>query len=219
MITKLRTRSADLGVFDTLTPESAYWIGFLMADGYVSPCGKQLALRLQARDLAHLKLFRTFLCSDHTIFPDGGNYGFMVRSERLCSALAQYGVTPRKTFTAKVCDRLALDRDFWRGVVDGDGWLALRPQNGTAYAHLELVSASRALIDQFAHFVRHVSPRWRGEVVSQRQYWRVSLGATVATEVVDALYRNTTTVLERKGAIALAVSREGLPAKPWKRAA
>jgi DNA-binding transcriptional regulator WhiA len=59
-------------VFDTITEESAYWLGFLMADGSINT-GKtgnpRIALTLAERDREHLVKFRKFLnCSNQILF-------------------------------------------------------------------------------------------------------------------------------------------------------
>ena len=57
--------------FDAITEESAYWVGFLMADGCVSdPANGRcptLALALAQRDMHHVVRFREFLGSTHPV--------------------------------------------------------------------------------------------------------------------------------------------------------
>jgi intein-encoded DNA endonuclease-like protein len=55
--------------FDELTPDAAYWIGFLFADGSVTGRGKsaRVQARLSERDREHLVKLRRFLGSTHTI--------------------------------------------------------------------------------------------------------------------------------------------------------
>jgi len=54
------------GAFDTLTPEAAYWLGFLLADGSVSDAGL-LTLRLAAVDREHVERFRAFVGAGHPV--------------------------------------------------------------------------------------------------------------------------------------------------------
>lgn len=55
--------------FDELTPDAAYWIGFLFADGSVFGRGKSayVQARLSERDREHLVKLRGFLGSNHKI--------------------------------------------------------------------------------------------------------------------------------------------------------
>jgi RIO-like serine/threonine protein kinase len=64
--------------FDELTPDAAYWIGFLFADGSIIGRGKsaRIQVRLSERDREHLVKLRRFLGSTHTISAaPAGNYG------------------------------------------------------------------------------------------------------------------------------------------------
>lgn len=66
----IRRHTIDETVFDCVTEQSAYWIGFLMADGCVhwnSPRSASIILSLTASDRSHVEKFRTFLKSDHPI--------------------------------------------------------------------------------------------------------------------------------------------------------
>lgn len=215
-----RTHVVDHAAFDILTDESAYWIGFLMADGCVHSVRRtmlserELSLSLGKIDEDHVESFRSFLKSDYPIYPDRTQRGISITSPGLCSALIRYGVVPRKSFTARAADVLALNRHFWRGVMDGDGCLWIEAQKYT-YSHFELVGASSVLMEQFAAYVRSVAPYWRGGVVPQRQYKRVVGGASVATEVITELYRDCTVALPRKLLVARAVMELGLPERRW----
>lgn len=115
--------------FNALTPESAYWVGFLMADGYINRCKKgapDVALCLSIKDKEHVYKFKGFLHSDRAVSFSKGRYPtaiFSVSSESLVTRLEQLGVTTHKTFTARVDEKLADNPHFWRGLIDGDGCL------------------------------------------------------------------------------------------------
>ena len=45
-------------IFEVIdTPEKAYWLGFLYADGYVQTRGYMIALTLSSKDKLHIKEF------------------------------------------------------------------------------------------------------------------------------------------------------------------
>jgi len=125
-------------VFDEpLTDAACYWVGFLMADGCITyrlrtgQSQPSIHLCLASQDLEHVQAFRSFLGATHRIRiepPRKGNEQsgarFSVASTRLVSALARFGVVPRKSLTAQV--QLLGDRiPFWRGMIDGDGCLGI----------------------------------------------------------------------------------------------
>lgn len=139
---RIRTRSRAVSlnetVFEHFTSESeaAYWIGFLLADGYVSSKSSEgqrmVALVLSAKDKDHLEKFRNFLNSGHSIGEhvrtrkDGRisyECGLCVRSEKLASSLEKLGVCNRKTLQGSVPTYLTMSKSFWLGMIDGDGHL------------------------------------------------------------------------------------------------
>lgn len=150
----------DEAAFDEITEESAYWVGFLMADGCVNDTQGQgrVSLSLAVRDVAHVRKFREFMkCSNKISYSKPtithhkgkpsigtGSYSFTFMSSKVGVALAKFGITPRKSHTAKV-EHLEDDRHFWRGVVDGDGslyWSDGKP-NITLIGSFDLVSQFR----------------------------------------------------------------------------
>jgi len=212
-----------LDAFDDLSDvESAYWIGFLMADGCVHKT--MIVLTLAVVDEKHVEAFRDFLRSTvkiGTVIPKGF-YGqpqrqLIANSKHLVAALARYGIVPRKTYTATAAGGVELNRDFWRGVVDGDGsiWIGQYKCDPHPYARMSICGASRVLMEQFAAFVRLIYPSWRGGVNPYKKYWRVQLGASVATKVITELYRDCAVALDRKLEKAKRVMELGLPTRSW----
>lgn len=189
--------------FSVITPEAAYWVGFLMADGAIS--GNAILLSLADKDRSHLEKFKSFLGSGHKIGRfekvSGGTpyfYGrLQVRSVRLVSDLAILGVTPKKSFTAKASESLVSSRDFWRGVVDGDGCIYRRDN----MAGINLVG-SRHLLDQFRGFVQSVSPACAVTVRPRKNIFQVHTDGRHAAATITALYNHASTALDRKSKIA-----------------
>lgn len=116
---------------DNLTPEAAYWIGMLMADGCVSigrsAAGRgQLSLKLTDREV--VSAFAAFLGIPGgytTRQPKVARHQRVYRFRRTgdLDLFAMNGLVPRKTGIEYVPDHLAGDLNFWRGVWDGDGCL------------------------------------------------------------------------------------------------
>jgi len=136
-----RVCAIDDTAFDELTPLSLYWMGFLFADGHQGGDGQgapyiRLALTLDDRE--HVEKFRDFLKSTHAITVEAEKdkiidgrlvhsketASFKPRSALLVEALRSRGMTTKKEERDPIPE-LAQSRDFWRGVVDGDGTLYL----------------------------------------------------------------------------------------------
>ena len=79
---------------------------------------------------------------------------------RLVQRLTRLGVGPRKSLTLRIRDKALLQsRDFWRGVIDGDGTVVIarhaKQRRTYWYPRIQLVSGSEAFILQFTDFLAH----------------------------------------------------------------
>jgi len=106
------------------TPEKAYWLGFIATDGNVY--GSRIQINLKDRE--HLEKFRKAIGSSAPIkrYFKGRYELFKIsfRNKQMVSDLARYSITPNKTFTVQPWsgpDHLM--PHYWRGCVDGDGWV------------------------------------------------------------------------------------------------
>lgn len=202
--------------FATVTDDSAYWTGFLMADGCVvrDPHGQmRVQVVLADVDRSHLTKLRDFLGSGHRIstvqYPAKSIRGrpvraatgvsFRVRSDRLAEDLSRYGVTPNKTHRECVAG-LENNRDFWRGYVDGDGCIRLSHSYHGIWPAIEVVG-SYQIVSQFANYVNSIVPT---SVLTPHRLRQspstFSVGACswTAVAVVKNLYRGAVTFLDRK---------------------
>lgn len=197
--------------FDELTPLSAYWIGFLMADGCVSreSEGKSLRLmvRLSVKDRGHLERFREWIGSAHAIYekdhvdPAGKTQRsccLQIASEPLCAALGRWGVVQRKTGCEKASAEVLDSRDFWRGCIDGDG---------SVYPASVYLSGGDVIVEQWLAWAR------RAHGVKTAKYFHLSAvgkaGCWVgwahgAQRLLQDLYRAGDVCLARKARRVLA---------------
>lgn len=157
------TCEVNHAAFDVLTPDVAYWMGFFWADGcvhqdaYGSPA---LILGLAEKDEAHLMKFRAFLSSTHAITRHkktatsfGGDwFSFRVRSQRLCEVLGTRGFAKKD---ARIPDDvLANSRDFWRGVVDGDGSIGVNLNRLREPQPCVQLAGQRIVLETFCSYLR-----------------------------------------------------------------
>ncbi len=191
--------------FDELTPEAAYWIGFLFADGSVGRDRRsgQISVRVSERDRKHLVKLRAFLSSNHTISAaPADNYGgyrskpsvrLMFTSERLAHQLLSLG-----RYEGPINDLLIQSRDFWRGVVDGDGSLGIL---ATGYAYFGLVG-SRRLLEAFLSFLKRSELGARMTIRADKTIFQIATAGHIAEKIVVLLYRNAAIALDRKAVSA-----------------
>ena len=116
--------TCDDSVFDEINEESAYWIGFLTADGNVSD-NDYIAICLQIQDIDHLKKFKKFLKTNAKITVNMNRKfpccSISIHSKKIADRLSDFGIVPRKTHISYCPEELKNDRDYWRGLIDGDG--------------------------------------------------------------------------------------------------
>jgi hypothetical protein len=199
---------------DVLTPDAAYWCGIFFTDGTVGHRPKrqaELAVVLQKRDRGHLVKLRDFLGSTNALTPiapsdvspevaapNGGRgtgaYRFAFSSNRLGDRIETLG-----RYEPPIDPELTASRDFWRGVVDGDGTVGIScgiPQVkiwGTPW-----------LLSAFVDFLGPSISRRPLRVRPARSIYVVSTSYGTARRVVERLYADadSSAVLDRKAATA-----------------
>jgi hypothetical protein len=210
--------------FDVIdSPEQAYWLGFLSADGCMvatpeHPEGNHLSVRLAARDKGHLVKLKAALGA-HASVLDGVSNGFgkptpsanlSTGSRRLMEALIALGIGPRKSAAVEPWNGPAeLMPHFWRGLFDGDGSLAIKsPTLFTAF-----LCGSEPCVRGFRAWAHEVcgteaTPYFRTGC------WYVSISGRYQVPVlVRAMYAGAPVSLDRKQERADAILAADAPRK------
>lgn len=118
----LRRCDIDDSFFSDPTPLSAYWAGFLAADGYID--GYNVCLAIHEKDLRHLEAFRDMVAPRKRIGISGKRVSLGLCSPRMCDDLACiYGIVPRKSLIlpAPRIDDEDCVVGYIAGLFDGDG--------------------------------------------------------------------------------------------------
>lgn len=211
---RARVYSLNESAFDVVTEASAYWVGFLMADGCVTWQNNTAHVTLDASetDADHVLKFKEFLNYGGPVFVSIDRRGrhksvkpmhrLTVTSRRLASALETFGVCPRKTYTAKVRG-LEGDRNFWRGVVDGDGCVSLI-NNGDRKTPFVGITCSVAICSQMSRWAEAVCGK-RPSVFTDGNVAQCRINGKYAVSVLRELYGNSTVHLQRKYDKAIAI--------------
>ena len=200
-----KVHTMDEGVFDETTEESAYWIGYLMADGnvHIGKTGNpRVSLTLAAEDRDHLVKFRRFLnCSNEIQMKISkvrgkvwNQYTLRFSSKQIANALKGFGVTARKSLSATVIG-LENDRHFWRGVIDGDGYLKNR--DGRDGDRITVVG-SYYLMRQLEDFVKNNAPDSDVIIEQDGRFCRLHVYGYTARMLAELLYGDSQVALDRK---------------------
>lgn len=210
--------------FSTVTEESAYWAGFLMADGSVTAKHpthqRSTRISLKYEDKPHLQKFMDWLELDSKItntkrkVGDNGRGRYVpveerefdsctmsVTCEQIAADLERYGIVHRKTYCAEATALIAMNKDFWRGCIDGDGCIMVRRRVGKQRVSPAItLVGTKAIVSQFKNFVRANIPACdpamtlpKGKVIYQ-----CCVNGANAIELARILYGNCTVALDRK---------------------
>lgn len=203
--------------FDILTPESLYWIGFLYADGFIQKSGPVLGVGLAEVDRSHLEKFNQFLGGCLNIITitqknNGSLRGYIakettycrikVADRRLYERLLHFGFTNAKSNHIIPHDLLKGSRDFWRGVVDGDGWLCfVKDKKYPDQIRVSIgLSGTEATLIEFVKFIQlngieiNYMPRKR----TRSNVWQLDIHSEVGKDVTNLLYKDSKVYLDRK---------------------
>lgn len=203
--------------FETIdTEEKAYWLGFLLTDGYITQGERakrptRVGLGLQDRDVGQLRKFLLSIGARNEICYDKSTNArkLLVTSAKMCADLAKYGVVPRKTGRCYKSDLIPkhLERHFWRGCIDGDGCLSEHRSyrsNRKPVWELSLSFAGNTkLCYQFRKFCNGICSKYNGsmsELKSKngKKYRIIRFSTRQAYNIMVILYEESNFFLTRK---------------------
>lgn len=210
------------GFFDRIDmPDNAYWLGFLLTDGCVTK-GGEIILSLQATDVDHLELWRTAVASKRRICLSErpkqfdrynwicGNARFVIKSTHMAAALGRLGVIPAKTgrTTYPTDIPVGLEADFWRGAVDGDGWLCWVKSDERQQLVLGF-TGDLPVVEAFQNFVVRHTPT-KAQITRNHSLWKFQVTDSYAYTIARLLYQDSSVSLRRKQDVFLEAQRRRL---------
>lgn len=193
--------------FDALTPESLYWIGMLYSDGHVETVRESaIELTLHKDDVLHLEKLKLFLNTTRPIKNGNGDCKRLRFNSRLIrNRLVELGFTSNKSITIAPHDLLKDSRDFWRGVVDGDGGV----YNYEHHTKQIFLCGTLETIFEFIFFcTKHgIKSKYPTQNKGKNLY-SVSYYGNDANLVGNLLYKDATVYLDRKYKTYLEMTQE-----------
>jgi len=193
-----RTNQINENIFDDINEESAYWIGFILSDGniyYPQKRSKQLNFGLKKSDWEHLEKFKKFIGSNKQLYYNNNAVFLSIYSNKIVDKLEEFNITPRKSKTAKIPVCLKNNRHFWRGMVDGDGWVSWGNNSNPTIG----ICGTFDIINNFRKFVNKDN-----KIIKETESGCYSIVFACATSVpiCKRLYDHSTIYLDRKLSMA-----------------
>jgi hypothetical protein len=185
----------------TQTEAGSWFLGLWTADGYLSR-DANMSLALKDQDGVQLAAKALGLKGERVgLHRQLGQARIRVGVKWFLPRLAALRITPGpKTGRERAPLGLEHNRHFWRGVVDGDGWMS------PGRRVVGLVTASSLLRDQFVEFLG--AAIGRQPTISARndgKLYQLTLTGSNAATLASLLYDGSTFALRRKRAAAIVV--------------
>ena len=216
-ITK-RKYTLNEDAFKQITSESAYWLGFIAADGCISATGSQtepkvLTFNLNVRDKGHLEKFKKFVSSNAIIKEQPGTgYGkgtiiahLEINSRKMVADLQALGIEQHKSNILKPpLIEPEYHKDWIRGYIDGDGSITIL-SNGKAQIAVEGTKEVLTFIKTFLTPDQEKILGKRHLELNTNNYNLHYGGTNKIVELLHKIYDDATIYLERKYQIVLEI--------------
>lgn len=197
------------------TEEKAYWLGFLMADGYISKNNNsyKVGLTLSTCDYIHLEKLNKSLESNYPVktyeatknsYSKNSYSRIIYYSEIMFNDLLKYNLVEHKTNVLIPPDISLLGNyisDFIRGYFDGNGSIAhTNTKQNNNYA-FKLVS-TKEFLDFVNNYIKEKLGFSANKYYKRKDYQEVmslEFGGNLKTQkILDLLYKDAIIYLDRK---------------------
>lgn len=203
----------DKNFFDSIdSEEKAYWLGFIMADGYTkldknnNPA--QTTIEISKKDINLLDAFKKSIKSNYIIRERSRTTvtgkisevcSITISSHHLTKQLVSYGVVPNKTYIGFINEEIFGDNEelifhYLRGYSDGDGTINKNKGNYV----FKLVIRSKSILNTITNWIKkycNINPKitiwentYRLSIQNKKDYFIF----------LKKLYKNANIYLDRK---------------------
>jgi len=182
--------------FSNWTEESAYWLGFISADGYLYEKNRVLVVTLSKRDEKHLMKLREFIATNNPIYTRHKRVTLRVRSDKIYHDLVALGITPRKSLRLEFPN---IPKNFLRpyilGYSDGDGSIFYTKSGLVGWK----VLGSRQFLETLAEIIKSkCGVKVNINKCSDCKSYYIQVTGEKAKRVLRWLYEGATVYLDRK---------------------
>ncbi len=187
------------------SPEKAYWLGFIIADGSINSKGNNLKLTLSSKDVNHLEKFKIFLKSNHPIKTYKLSSGYKIGASSseirifspiLIDSLKALHILQNKTFTVKIPKiPTVLNRHLLRGLLDGDGWVSLARSNTPVSLEVGICGNS-FVMNWFSGVLTGLNIKHK--ITPDKSIFRIRITNKRSIKLLEWLYKDASVYMDRK---------------------
>lgn len=196
-------RKFNRSIFHVLdTPEKAYWLGFILADGYINQDKNFLRIKLMQADEQHLQKFCDFIEEPDNIIKHntGGAYtkdntcSFIeFDSKELIQDLKQYNLHQAKSGKEQPIEmpNIEMELAYLRGMIDGDGHV----ENGY-FKYVGSLESCQYMKDKFSKWYDFKPDK--KYIYEHGTIFSFQINSKKVNEILKKIYNNATVYLTRK---------------------
>lgn len=182
---------------DTEEPEAVYFYGWLLTDGCLreTKYGHSVSIQLKKSDIKILESLEKYLGLENRIktrdrFDSRTNKTYssceiQFQYEPITKRLIELGLSPRKSLKEDCPKEFLFNRDFWRGALEGDGYISRPDQD------LKLqMCGSEILCNQWKDYCESLVPDMKVRVSELRDglFYSYSGRSAQCKIILDSLY-------------------------------
>ena len=195
--------------FKTWSPEMAYILGFILADGCIvkgiyKGYSDALKFGVQKRDIDILEKIKKELSSNHKISPSLNAFHLGITSQIIVDDLKKLGIIYRKSLRENVpiVPREYI-KDFIRGVIDGDGSIHFDKRNHPTISVCGGKNTITFIQNHFLNTFNLYSKICSVKKDENSQFlFYIAYRSNSAKTLIDYLYTNSTLYIKRKFKLA-----------------
>ena len=197
------------------TEEEAYWLGFILADGYINENRGFLNIKLGAVDKQHLYKFAKFMeledpdkhikeCFGGAYARDNLCYELTFNGQELVESLKKYNLFQRKSGKEipYIFNDEKLDTAYIRGMIDGDGHISSR---GLKY--VGSFESCAYIKEYFGKYGVKYSHNCK-YIYDYNEIKCLEIMNKEAKKIIFSIYNNASIYLDRKFSQAMALSNK-----------
>ena len=188
--------------FSVQSPNMAYLLGFIAADGCIYEKTNVIKIALSSTDNSFLLKIKEELQSESPIMHYQTKDGYNVSELKFSSFqikkdLADYNIIPRKTYNFKFPMKLKKEyyKDFIRGYFDGDGSVSTAGKEAIRW---QLISHEKDILNHILNYFEEFGIPKVSIYTDHNNNYYIQYSTTATKHIYDILYYDNCFCLDRK---------------------